>query len=95
MSASQPLLERASYGPLVVAGVVLPLLGLPLAVWLVSYAFEGLVDEMKQRTNVISEHSTGIDLFLDLDVIEMGAVDRTSRLLEQALAAIELKTKQA
>jgi class 3 adenylate cyclase len=62
---------------------------------IVPYVFEGLVDEMKQRTNVISEHATGIDLFLDLDVIDKGAVDRTRRLLEQALAAIELKAKQA
>jgi hypothetical protein len=62
---------------------------------IVPYAFEGLVDEMKQRPNVISEHSTGIDLFLDLDVIDKGAAERTRRLLQQALAAIELKTKQA
>ena len=31
----------------------------------------------------------------DLEVIEKGAVDRTRRLLEQALAVIELKAKQA
>ena len=60
---------------------------------IVPYAFEGLLDEMKQRPNVISEHSTGVDLFLDLDVIDKAAVDRTRRMLQQALAAIEAKAK--
>jgi len=59
----------------------------------VPYRFEGLVDEMKQRPNVISEHATGVDLFLDLAVIDRGAVERTRRLLQDALAALELKTK--
>jgi adenylate cyclase len=44
---------------------------------------------------VISEHATGIDLFLDLDVIDKEAVERTRRLLQQALAALERKTKSA
>lgn len=60
---------------------------------IVPYAFEGLLDEMKQRPNVISEHATGVDLFLDLDVIDKSAIDRTRRLLQQALAAIEAKAK--
>jgi hypothetical protein len=59
----------------------------------VPYRFEGLVDEMKQRPNVISEHATGIDLFLDLEVLDRGAVERTRRLLQDALAALELKAK--
>jgi adenylate cyclase len=62
---------------------------------IVPYAFEGLVDEMEQRPNVISERSTGVDLFLDLDLIDKAAAERTRRLLQQALAAIDLKTKQA
>ena len=36
----------------------------------------------------------GIDLF-DLDVIDKAAVERTRRLLQQALAALEQKTKSA
>jgi len=59
---------------------------------IVPYAFEGLLDEMKQRPNVISEHATGVDLFLDLDVIDKAAVERTRRLLQQAIAAIDAKT---
>ena len=60
---------------------------------IVPYAFEGLVDEMKQRPNVISEHAIGVDLFLDLEVMDKSAVERTKRLLQQALAAVELKAK--
>jgi hypothetical protein len=59
----------------------------------VPYVVEGLVKEMAQRANVISEHATGLDLFLDLEVIDKAAVDRTRRLLQQALAALELKSK--
>jgi adenylate cyclase len=59
----------------------------------VPYRFEGLVDEMRQRPNVISAHATGVDLFLDLDVIDPGAAERTRRLLQSALAALELKAK--
>jgi hypothetical protein len=44
---------------------------------------------------VISEHATGIDLFLDLEVIDKTAVERTRRLLQQALAALEQKAKSA
>jgi adenylate cyclase len=62
---------------------------------IVPYAFEGLVDELAQRPNVISEHTTGVDLFLDLDVIDRTAVERTRRLLQQAIAAIDAKTKQS
>ncbi|HXM31112.1 MAG TPA: adenylate/guanylate cyclase domain-containing protein, partial [Xanthobacteraceae bacterium] len=61
----------------------------------VPYAVEGLVEELQQRVHVISEHSTGIDLFLDLEVIDKAAVERTRRLLQQALAALEQKAKSA
>ena len=60
---------------------------------IVPYAFEGLVEELRQRPNVISERSMGVELFLDLDVIDRGAAERTRRLLEEALAAIDTKAK--
>jgi adenylate cyclase len=59
----------------------------------VPYVVEGLVKEMEQRANVISEHATGLDIFLDLEVIDKTAAERTRRLLQQALAALELKAK--
>jgi adenylate cyclase len=62
---------------------------------IVPYAVEGLVEELQQRANVISEHATGIDLFLDLEVIDKAAVERTRRLLQQALTALEQKTKSS
>jgi adenylate cyclase len=59
----------------------------------VPYAVEGLVEELQQRAHVISEHATGLDLFLDLEVIDKAMVERTRRLLQQALAALEQKAK--
>jgi adenylate cyclase len=57
----------------------------------VPYVVEGLVSEMEQRANVISEHATGVDLFLDLEVIDKAAVQRTKQLLQDALKALEAK----
>jgi hypothetical protein len=62
---------------------------------IVPYVVEGLVGELEQRDNVISEHATGVDLFLDLEVIDKAAAQRTKRLLENALAALEAKAKSA
>lgn len=59
----------------------------------VPYVVEGLVDEMQQRANVISEHATGVDLFLDLEVIDKAAMQRTQKILQDALKAIEAKSK--
>ena len=36
----------------------------------VPYAVEGLLGELAQRAQVISEHGKGLDLFIDLDVID-------------------------
>ena len=36
----------------------------------VPYAVEGLLGELAQRPQVISEHAKGFDLFVDLDVID-------------------------
>ena len=55
----------------------------------VPYAIEGMLDEMMQRPKVISEHAKGVDLFLDLEVIDPAVAERTRRLLQEALAALE------
>lgn len=60
---------------------------------IVPYSFEGLTEEVRQRANVISEKSTGVDLFLDFDVMDKAAAARTRQVLEEALAAIDAKTK--
>ena len=43
----------------------------------VPYAVEGLLGELPQRAQVISEHGKGLDLFIDLDVIDDHAAERT------------------
>jgi hypothetical protein len=60
---------------------------------IVPYVVEGLVEDVQQRTSVISEHATGMDLFLDLELLDKTARERTRRLLQQALAALEVETK--
>ena len=59
----------------------------------VPYAVEGLLDEMMQRPKVISEHAKGVDVFLDLEVIDPAVAERTRRLLQEALVALEAKGK--
>jgi adenylate cyclase len=61
---------------------------------IVPYVVEGLVEEMQQRASVISEHGTGIDFFLDLELLDKGgARERTRRLLQDALAALEVRPR--
>jgi class 3 adenylate cyclase len=55
----------------------------------VPYAVEGILGELAQRPQVIIEHVTGLDLFLDLDAIKQNEVDRAKRRLSEALAALE------
>jgi class 3 adenylate cyclase len=57
----------------------------------VPYVVEGLIEEMQQRANVISEHATGVDLFLDLEVIDRETAERTKQLLMEALNALETR----
>ena len=59
----------------------------------VPYVVEGLTEDMAQRVSVISEHATGLDLFLDLDLLDKSAHERTRRLLKEALAALEVRTQ--
>ena len=50
----------------------------------VPYAVEGMLGELAQRSQVISEHGKGLDLFIDLDVIDDRAAERTKRRLQGA-----------
>src|SRR5437016_141979 len=54
----------------------------------VPYTVEGLLNEVGQRAQVISEHTTGLDLFLDTAVVDDQAVDRARSVLLVALAAL-------
>ncbi len=54
----------------------------------VPYSVEGMLGEFTQRAQVISEHATGVDIFLDLEAMDDDAVDRTRRRLAEALSAL-------
>jgi adenylate cyclase len=54
----------------------------------VPYTVEGLLGEVGQRAQVISEHTTGLDLFLDTAVVDDQAAARARRVLLEALAAL-------
>ena len=61
----------------------------------VPYAVEGLLGDLAQRPQVIIEHVTGLDLFLDLDAIQEGEVERARKRLAEALAALDLSQRMA
>ena len=61
----------------------------------VPYAVEGLLGDLAQRSHVISEHAKGLDLFIDLDVIDDQAAERTGRRLRELLEALEQRQKPA
>lgn len=61
---------------------------------IVPFAFEALVDEMRQRPSVISAQAAGVDIFLDFEMMDKPAADRTKQLLQDALAAIDHKTSK-
>jgi class 3 adenylate cyclase len=54
----------------------------------VPYSVEGMLSEFAQRTQVISEHATGVDIFLDLEAMDDDGVERARRRLTEALSAL-------
>jgi adenylate cyclase len=54
----------------------------------VPYAVDGLLSEFAQRAQVISEHATGVDIFLDLDAMDEEGAERAKRRLAEALLAL-------
>jgi adenylate cyclase len=59
----------------------------------VPYTVEGLLGDLAQRDQVISEHVTGLDLFLDLDAIDDDGVQRAKKRLSEALLALSVRGK--
>jgi adenylate cyclase len=57
----------------------------------VPYAVEGLLGDLAQRSLVISEHSPGLELFLDLDAIDDEGIERAKRRLAEALLAVTVR----
>ncbi len=62
---------------------------------IVPYAVEGLLGDLNQRPQVIIEHVTGLDLFLDLEAIQEGEIDRARKRLSEALTALDLSRRRA
>ncbi len=54
-------------------------------------AVDGLLSEAGQRAQVISEHASGLDLFLDTEAISDQTADRAKRVLKEAIAALEAR----
>jgi class 3 adenylate cyclase/HAMP domain-containing protein len=54
----------------------------------VPYTVDGLVGDEK-RQHVISEQAAGVEIFVDLDVIDHKSIERTRRLLKNALTMLE------
>lgn len=61
----------------------------------VPYAVEGLLGELAQRPQVISEHATGLDLFLDLEALDAHSAERARQRLAEALLALTAKAGSA
>jgi adenylate cyclase len=53
------------------------------------YAVEGLLGDVGPHGHVISEHTTGLDLFLDTAIVDAEAAERVRRVLQEALTALE------
>ena len=62
---------------------------------IVPYSVEGLLEEYGQRTQVISEHATGLDIFLDLDAMDEEAAAHARKRLAEALVALRNRPKDA
>jgi class 3 adenylate cyclase len=59
----------------------------------VPYQVEGPVGSEAQETSLITEHTAGLDLFIDMRALDAEAAERARAVLEKAVAA--LKQRQA
>jgi len=60
----------------------------------VPYAVEGLLGELAQRPQVICEHATGLDLFIDLEALDEKSAERAQQRLAEALLALTTRVRQ-
>jgi class 3 adenylate cyclase len=61
----------------------------------VPYVIEGMISDGRQGTQVISEHGSGIDLFLDINAIDDAAAARARAVLQEAVAALAARQTAA
>src|SRR3954452_13410189 len=60
---------------------------------IVPYRVDGLLGALAQREQVISEHVTGLDLFLDVGALDEGGVERAKKRLLDALQALSSRER--
>lgn len=56
------------------------------------YAVEGVLDETGATSQIFSEHATGLDLFLDVGMLDEQGAQRARSLLQRALDALGKRT---
>jgi len=61
----------------------------------IPYAVSGLLDESGSIRHIFSEHSTGMDFYLDPGAVDAQAAERIRTLLRKALAALETQQPAA
>lgn len=61
----------------------------------VPYAIDGLTDAAGRTAQVFSEQSTGVDLFLDINMVDADAAKRVKAILQSALNALENRQSQS
>jgi adenylate cyclase len=61
----------------------------------VPYVVEGRIDGARRAAQVISEHDTGLDLFIDTNAIDASAAERVRRTLEKVAAELKFRSQAA
>jgi class 3 adenylate cyclase len=61
----------------------------------VPYVVEGRIDGTRRDAQVISEHDTGLDLFIDTSAIDASAAERVRRTLEKVAAELKFRSRAA
>jgi class 3 adenylate cyclase len=59
---------------------------------IIPYMVKGLSGDLSQTTQVIREHTAGLDLFLDPNALTDSGIEQAKRRLTEALAALNLRT---
>ena len=61
----------------------------------VPYAVEGSIAAAGKAAQVINEHDTGLELFIDTAAIDASAAERVRRTLESVVAELKLRSRTA
>jgi hypothetical protein len=63
---------------------------------IVPYAVDGLISETRVEVPVVNEHADGLDVYIDIEGLDVEAADRAVRVLRSALDRIEARrTRQS